>query len=119
MAKNTFDLLPGEEVIDTWTLLYIPPGGGKYNGRCTITNQRILYDAKLDYSIKGLLEEFIYLKTGSEGYLAIPKSRISSIETNKNFLDKRVILTLDNGQRHAFSYGALNIDRAAAAMAKR
>ena len=119
MAKISFDLLPGEEIIDTWTLLYIPPGGGKYNGRCTITNQRILYDAKLDYSVRGVLKEFMYLKTGTEGYLAIPKSRISNMETKKNSMDKTVILTLDNGQEHAFSYGALNIDRAAEAMSRR
>src|SRR5687768_6385785 len=118
MSKTFYELLPGEEVIDTWTLLYIPPGGGKYNGKCTITNQRILYDAKLDYSGKGIVEEFFYMKTGSEGYLVIPKNRIKNIETRKSFLDKRVILTLDNGQEHAFSYGALNIDKAAEAMRK-
>jgi hypothetical protein len=119
MAKTPFELQPGEEVIDTWTLLYIPPGGGKYNGKCIITNQRILYDAKFDYSVKGVLDELIFFKTGSEGYLSIPKSRIENIETKNSFLDKRVILTLDNGQQHTFSYGALNINRAAEAMAIR
>ena len=38
-------LQPGETKIDTWTLLYLPPNGGKYNGKLTITNQRLLYDA--------------------------------------------------------------------------
>ena len=33
MAKFPFSLLTDEQVIDTWTLIYTPPGGGKYNGK--------------------------------------------------------------------------------------
>ena len=55
------ELQPGETKIDTWTLLYTPPGGGKYNGKLTITNQRLLYDAKYDVSAKGLLEEALFV----------------------------------------------------------
>ena len=55
MSKLPFKLLPEENVIDTWTLLYTPPGGGKYNGKLTITNKRLLYDAKYDVSVRGLL----------------------------------------------------------------
>jgi len=36
-------LRPGETAIDTWTLIYTPPGGGKYDGKLTVTNQRLLY----------------------------------------------------------------------------
>ena len=36
-------LLPGEQKIDTWTILYQPPKGGKFNGKLLVTNQRLLY----------------------------------------------------------------------------
>ena len=116
MASAPFDLLPGEEVIDTWTLLYIPPNGGKYNGKCTITNQRIFYDALLDYSAAGIASSFFFIQSGSMGKLMIPKSSIKDAEVKKSFLDKRVTLTLDNGEKHAFSYGAMNIDKVVAAI---
>lgn len=111
-----FDLLPDEKEIDTWTLLYVPPSGGKYNGKCTITNKRILYDAKFDYSVTGFIEEALFVKWGSEGYVVIPKARIKNVEIKKSFLDKSVLLTLDNGQVHKFSYGAMNIDKVAEAI---
>ncbi len=35
------ELQPNETKIDTWSILYIPPGGGKYNGKLTITSKRL------------------------------------------------------------------------------
>ena len=71
-------LQPGEVEIDTWTLLYVPPGGGKYNGKLTVTNRRLLYDAKFDVSVKGMLAEALFIKWGSEGYLEIDKGSIQA-----------------------------------------
>jgi len=110
------NLSPGEAKIDTWTILYEPPKGGKFNGKLTVTNQRLLYDAKFDYSAKGILEEFAFIKWGSEGYLEINKEDIQSVETQKSFLAKKCIVTLKDGSRHTFNYGAMNIDKCAAAI---
>ena len=112
-------LQPGETKIDTWTILYVPPNGGKYNGKLTVTNQRLLYDAKFDVSAKGLLEELIYVKWGSEGYLEINKNDIENTEVTKSFLSKRCIVTLKDGSKHIFDYGAMNIDKCAAAIQAR
>jgi hypothetical protein len=109
-------LLPGEEKIDTWTILYQPPKGGKFNGKLTVTTKRLLYDAKFDYSAKGLLEEFMYIKWGSEGFLEINKEDIEMVEVEKSLLSKKCIVTLKDGSRHIFNYGALNIDKCAAAI---
>ena len=111
MSKLPFNLLPDEQVIDTWTLLYIPPGGGKYNGKLTITNKRLLYDAKYDVSAKGLLSEALFMKWGSEGFLEINKKDITDVQVEKSFLAKKAILTLTDGSKHIFNYGALNIDK--------
>lgn len=112
-------LLPGETKIDTWTILYVPPKGGKFNGKLTVTNKRLLYDAKFDVSAKGLLEEFMYVKWGSEGYLEINKDDIQSVDVQKSFFSKKCIVTLKDGSTHTFDYGALNIDKCVAAIQAR
>lgn len=116
MAKFPFTLVPDEKIIDTWTLLYIPPGGGKYNGKLTVTNKRLLYDAKYDVSAKGLLAEALFIKWGSEGYLEIEKSAIADVQVEKSFLAKKAILMLTDGSKHTFNYGALNIDKVVTAI---
>lgn len=112
------ELQPGEEKIDTWTILYIPPGGGKYNGKLTITNKRLLYDAKFDVSAKGLISEALFIKWGSEGYLEIDKTDIKDVQVEKSFLSKKVIVTLNDDSKHTFNYGALNVDKVAEAIKK-
>ncbi|HEX2683642.1 MAG TPA: hypothetical protein VHL77_06905 [Ferruginibacter sp.] len=110
------EMHPDEKKIDTWTIIYIPPNGGKYNGKLTITNKRLLYDAKFDISTKGLLSEAMYLKWGSEGFLEINKSDIKDVQVEKNFLAKKAIITLSDGSKHVFNYGALNVDKVAEAI---
>ncbi|MEO5946394.1 MAG: hypothetical protein ABIP79_06220 [Chitinophagaceae bacterium] len=105
------DLQPDETKIDTWTILYIPPNGGRYNGKLTITNKRLLYDAKYDVSAKGLLAEAMFIKWDSEGYLEINKEDITDVQDEKSFLAKKVIVTLNDGAKHMFNYGVLNIDK--------
>ena len=119
MSKFPFTLAADEQIIDTWTLLYIPPGGGKYNGKLTITNKRLLYDAKYDVSAKGLLSEAMFIKWGSEGYLEINKSDITDVQVEKSFLSKKAILTLTDGTKHTFNYGAMNIDKVVTAINSR
>ena len=105
------ELQPGETTIDSWMILYIPPGGGKFNGKLTITNKRLLYDAKFDVSAKGLLSEALFVKWGSEGFLEINKRDIKDVKTEKSFLAKKAVLTLADGSKHTFNYGMLNIDK--------
>lgn len=110
------ELQPNETKIDTWTILYSPPGGGKYNGKLTVTNKRLLYDAKFDVSAKGLLSEALFIKWGSEGYLEINKEDIKDVTVEKNFLAKKAIVTLSDNSKHVFNYGALNVDKVAEAI---
>ncbi|HEX6193033.1 MAG TPA: hypothetical protein VFZ42_11750 [Chitinophagaceae bacterium] len=105
------ELQPGETAIDTWTILYIPPGGGQFNGKLTVTNKRLLYDAKYDVSAKGLLNEAMYVKWGSEGFLEIGKQEIVHVEVTKSFFANKAVLTLADGSRHTFNYGMLKIDK--------
>ncbi len=59
----------------------------------------------------GIASSFFFIESGSKGYLLIPKSSITNTEVKKSFLNKSVALTLDDGQVHTFSYGAMNIDK--------
>ncbi len=104
------ELLPEEKLINHWTLLYSSPKGEKYNGKLYVTNQRLIYDAQFDMSAAGIVEESLFIKWGSEAYIVIPKSRIKTIEPQKSFFAKKVVLTLDTGEKHVFNYGMLNID---------
>jgi hypothetical protein len=110
----TIELRPDERVIDTWTLFYRPPDGGKYNGKLTVTNQRLLYDAKLDASLVGVLGHY-----SAHGQLAIDKREIRGVEVQRKLLSKKAILTLADGSLHIFDYGAMNIDKCVAAIEAR
>lgn len=105
------ELQPAESTIDTWAIVYIPPEGGKYNGKLTITNKRLLYKARSVVPAAGVLTEALYEKEESGVYLEIDKTDITNVEVEKNFLTKKAIVILKNGSRHTFSYGALNIDK--------
>jgi len=100
------ELNPGEQNLGKWTLFYSPPGGGKYNGNLIVTNQRLLYDAKLDASLMGVLGN-----ATASGHMQINKSDITG--------SKKAILTLSDGSKHVFDYGALNIDKCVAAIEAR
>ena len=108
------DLQPGESAIDTWTLIYTPPGGGNYNGKLTVTNQRLLYDAKWDASVLGTLGN-----RAASGQLVIDKADIANVEVQKKLLSKKAIVTLSDGSTHIFNYGVMNIDPVAAAIQAR
>lgn len=101
----------GETSLGTWTIMYQPPGGGRYNGVLNVTDKRLLYDAKFDVSAKGIVEETLFYKTGSEAYVAIPRDRISKVEAKKSMMAKKVIVTLDDGSEHTFNYGMLGVDK--------
>jgi len=97
-----------EYKIDSWTVLYIPPIGGKYNGKLTVTNVNLFYEAKFNVSV---IWENIFYAPSSSGLIVLPKKDILTTETQKNFLSKKIILTMKNGEKHIIDYGMLNIDK--------
>lgn len=111
-----FDMQQEEKVINTWTVIYSNEKGVKYNGKLTVTNKRLLYDAKFDITTRGLIEESLFVKWGSEEYIVIPKNRIRKIEVSKKLFAKKAIITLDDESQHMFNYGMLNIDPIAKAL---
>lgn len=105
-----------ERIIDTWTILYESPLGRIYNGKLTVTNQRLLYDVKLGFSTKELQENNLIKKWGTEDYIVIHKDRIKSVVVSKKVFSKKVILTLDNNTIHTFNNGVFSIEPLANAL---
>ena len=66
-----------------------------------------------------MVSEALFIKWGSEGYLEIDKQAIQAVEVQKKLLSKKCILTLSDGSKHTFDYGALNIDKTVAAIQAR
>jgi hypothetical protein len=116
-TRMDITLQPGESELGSWTLFYLPPNGGKYNGKLVVTTARLLYDAKFDASFTGMVSEALFIKWGSEGFLEIAKSAIANVDVEKKLMSKKCIVTLTDGSRHTFDYGALSIDKLAAAVA--
>lgn len=109
------EIKEGEQLLGTWTLNYIPPTKGRYLGKLYVTNERLLFDAQFDMSMKGILEETLFIIRGSHGFLEIPKSQISAIEQKKSLFNKRVKLTIGT-ELHQFDYGLLSVDKLAKAI---
>ncbi|MHB0915852.1 MAG: hypothetical protein ACYC5A_05280 [Thermoleophilia bacterium] len=110
-----FQLDPGEEELGSWTLNYLPPGGGRYTGKLVVTGQRLLFDAKFDTSLGGVIDQLMK-HYGQHGYLSIPKTDIKAVSRKSSMLKKRVTVTLIDGTEHVFDYGMLSIDKLAAAI---
>ena len=104
-------LKPGEIEIDTSTVAYFPPNGLKYKGKLTVTNRRLVYHGVFDASFEQAMASSHSVKLDGEGQLEIDRKRIRGVESNTQGLTKRCTLTLADGSRHAFDYGAANVDQ--------
>ena len=111
------ELQPLEEMIDTWTLIFLPAGGAKYNGKLAVTNKRLVFDAQFNVSTLADIYANSKMITKTESNLfEIYKSDITNVEVEKSFFAKKVIITVKGGAKFVFSYGMMNIDPIAAAI---
>ncbi len=84
------------------------------NGKLSVTNTRLHYEAKYEAGLIGQLESTMFFTWGKDaGFLDIPKSEIASVAVEKKFLSKKCIVTLNDGSKHTFDAAALGIDKAA------
>ena len=108
-----FEYEPGEQELGSWTVNYRPPWGGRYTGKLFVTDRRLLYDAKFDTSVRGVLIDLIDTSLGSEGHLVIPRGRITASELRGR---SKVAVTLDDVGEHQFDYGVMSAKKLAAAI---
>jgi hypothetical protein len=129
----TLDLQPGETAIDSWSLTYkLPNDGGKYVGKLTVTNRRLLFDARTDARAA---EQYFAPRSGTAfnpgpadlglqdmrgtKVMEINKSDIRRVDVQRSLLSKRATVTLSDGSQHVFDRGMMSIDQCAAAIEAR
>ena len=97
-------LQPGENIIDTWTIFYTPPGGKKFNGKLTVTNRRLIYRTLYDAGYNPASYHVTFDKEDKDIIYSINKTNIARVDVQKSFLAKKVIITLADGTKHEFNY---------------
>lgn len=110
-------LQPLENLIDTWTVIFLPNNTVKYNGKLSVTNQRLVYEMLYNISsIQDVIDSSYLAEDGENAQLEIPKADIINVEVEKSFFQKKVIVTVKGGTKFTFSYGMMNVDPIAAAI---
>lgn len=116
---------------DTWTVNYLPAGGGRITGKITVGTDDVrfegLYDSSNREILKGIFGAAASM-TASGGHVAyindtetdftmvLPRSGISSAEQVKKGLMKRAVLTMNDGTEFVFDYGMLSPNKLVAAI---
>ncbi len=114
MAGLTLD--PGEIEKGSWTTNFLPDGGGRYTGKLVITDRRVVFMSQFDTSLSGSLRNIMTHDPGGGDIIAIPRDRIADIAVKKSLLNKKVLLTLDDGDVHTIDMGAMSVDKIVAAL---
>jgi hypothetical protein len=104
-------LQPGETAIDTWTIFYSPSAEKKFNGKLTVTNKRLIYRTSYDAAYNPASYHVAFDKEDKDIVFSINKADIARVDTQKSFLAKKVIITLADGSKHEFNYGAMSVDK--------
>jgi hypothetical protein len=104
------ELEPGEVEVGNWILNLRPSSGGVLSGKMTVTNTRLLFEAKSDISVSGLVDRMGVIAGGKPGLLAIRKADIRDIALNKSFLRKQFVVVLADGATLAFDRGVMSIE---------
>ncbi len=116
---SNFKCNKNEKELGRWTTNFIPHGGGRYTGQLVVTDQRVVFHAKFDTSLQGVIGDLFFINTSETGHLiAIPKEHISEIATKISFLNKRILLNTNDGQSYIVDNGMLPVENILHALSK-
>ncbi len=108
---GNFKCTENEQEKGRWTTNFIPHGGGRYTGQLIVTNQRVVFHAHFDTSLKGVAEELFLIRSEKENFISIPRENIAKIDAKISLLNKRVILNTDNGNKYIIDNGMLPVQK--------
>ena len=92
-----------ENLIDEWTLNYLPSEGGRYTGKLAITDKNMYFFAQFSIEFTGNAVQ------SAEGGIKISKENIQSVESKKSmFIFQRVHVTLSDESVHVFDRGVMS-----------
>lgn len=113
----SLSLQQSEEIINTWTMIFLPDSKEKINGRLTVTNQRLVFDMLYNISsFQQVIQSAYLVADGQYSQLEIPKTDIVNVSIEKSFLQKKVIVSVENGDLFTFSHGLMSVDSIVAAI---
>lgn len=109
-----------------WTINYLPEEGGRYTGKLTVTDEKLLFASLYESSNKTIVKA-IFLDVGSfaaagghnvyrysnddEARVDLPAAEIARVEATKKGLMKRAVVTMNGGQQFVFDYGMLSVKK--------
>ncbi|UNC91453.1 hypothetical protein [Candidatus Contubernalis alkaliaceticus] len=118
MAKCKYPLDADETELGTWTTNIILTDIGRFVGDLTITNKKLIYLSKFDMSLKAIANKALFYGIDQEQYLVLPRERIKNVKAKKSLINKRVIITLDDGDEIIIDNGMLSVDKIMKALEK-
>lgn len=109
-----------------WTINYLPEEGGRYTGKLTVTDEKLLFASLYESSNKTIVKA-IFLDVGSfaaagghnvyrysnddEARVDLPVAEIARVEATKKGLTKRAVVTMNGGEQFVFDYGMLSVKK--------
>lgn len=115
-----------DEESKTWTINYIPPEGGRFTGKLTVSSEMVhfvtLYESSNKTVVKAIFLDVatfaaagghtIYRYSNDEkANIDLPTGEIASVRANKKGLIKQAVVTMGNGEEFVFDYGMLSVKK--------
>lgn len=119
------------EDLGTWTINYLPPEGGRFTGKLTVGEDKLVFKSLYESSnatiVKAIfIEVSTYAAAGGhnvyrysnddEATVELPVGDIVKVESAKRMLMKRVIITMKDDQEFTFDYGLLSVKKLVASI---
>ena len=114
-----------------WTINYLPEEGGRYTGKLTVTDEKVVFASLYESSNKTIVKA-IFLDVGTfaaagghtvyrysnedEATVDLPTSEIVGVDAAKKGMMKRAVVTMKGGEEFVFDYGMLSVKKLVAAI---
>ena len=115
----------------SWTINYIPDGGGRITGQLLVSDDGVRFRAMYDSSFKTIAQSIglavgsfaatdgsvVYLRQdGDDAEIVVPAQVIDHAEATKKGITKRVVVHTTDGRDFVFDYGMLSTKKIVAAI---
>ena len=114
----TIELQPGETSLGSWTVNQEIAGRRPINGVLNVTNQRLIFDAKMEVSSRQgrQIQQALKGSWKAGNSLAVERSQVTGVEAKNSFFAKRVVVTAASGESYVFNRGMMSVEPIVAAL---
>jgi hypothetical protein len=102
-----------EVIVGEWMTTLLPHGGGRYQGKLIVTNQRILFTGSLNITYAGTkyYEKCCIGDKVIRQCIEIKRKQIQEIEVKACFMSKKIVIHLTCGAAYVIDHGGASITR--------